>query len=258
MIFKAAAHHSNVVTSLILREIITRYGRRGLGFFWLVGEPMMFTVAIIILWSFIKAPYQHGIRIAPFVMTGYMCLIMFRHMVSYSMAAVSGNTGLLYHKNISVLHVYMARYVLEFFGSTLAFFILYTALLGLGQVGIPHNLLLVYWGWFSLFVLSMGIAMVLSALAAEFEILERIVPIMLYAVLPFSGVFAMAAWIPAGYRDVYLAMPLPHPVEMIRAGVFGEFVETHYDPIYPVFCGAILIVFGLLLLARAKEHLDAD
>ena len=258
MIIKSVTHHVNIVISLILREIITRYGRRGLGFFWLVGEPLMFTIAIIILWSFIKAPYQHGIRIAPFVMTGYMCLIMFRHMVSYSMAAVSGNTGLLYHKTISILHVYMARYALEFCGSTLAFFIIYVALVFLGQVGPPENIMLVYWGWFSLFILSMGIAMVLSALAAEFEILERIVPIMLYAVLPFSGVFAMAAWIPQSYRAVYLAMPLPHPVEMIRAGVFGEFVETHYSLLYPAFCGGVLILFGLLLLARAKEHLDAD
>lgn len=258
MNLQAVTYHANIVVSLILREIITRYGRRGLGFFWLVGEPLMFTTVIIILWSFIKAPYQHGIRIAPFVMTGYMCLIMFRHLVSYSMAAVSGNVGLLYHKNISVLHVYTARYVLEFAGSTAAFFIIYAILLIAGQVGLPADLGLLYWGWFSMFMIGVGIAMVLSALAAEFEILERIVPVMLYAILPFSGVFAMAAWIPDSYRAIYLAFPLPHPVEMIRAGVFGEFIETHYYPLYPVFCGAILILFGLLLMARAKEHLDAD
>lgn len=256
--FEAIARHTNIVTALILREIITRYGRRGLGFVWLVLEPLMFTVVVIILWTFIKAPYQHGIRIAPFVMTGYMCLILFRHMISYSMAAVAGNVGLLYHKNIQILHVYISRYVLEFAGSTMAFFIIYTVLIIAGQVGMPANLLLIYWGWFSLFVLSMGIAMVLSALAAEFDVLERIVPVMLYAMLPFSGIFTMAAWIPGSYRSLYLAVPLPHPVEMIRAGVFGEFVETHYDLLYPGFSGLVLILFGLLLLSRAKEHLDAD
>lgn len=256
--FEAIARHTNIVTALILREIITRYGRRGLGFVWLVLEPLMFTVVVIILWTFIKAPYQHGIRIAPFVMTGYMCLILFRHMISYSMAAVAGNVGLLYHKNIQILHVYISRYVLEFAGSTMAFFIIYTVLIIAGQVGMPANLLLIYWGWFSLFILSMGIAMVLSALAAEFDVLERIVPVMLYAMLPFSGIFTMAAWIPGSYRSLYLAVPLPHPVEMIRAGVFGEFVETHYDLLYPGFSGLVLILFGLLLLSRAKEHLDAD
>ncbi len=249
---------TNIITALILREIVTRYGRRGLGFLWLILEPLMFTVAVILIWTLIRAPYQNGIRIAPFVMTGYMCLILFRHIVSYSMGAVSGNVGLLYHKKVRILHVYIARYILEFAGSTMAFIVIYVVLVAMGQVTFPKDILLVYWGWFSLFVLSVGIAMVLSALAAEFEVLQRIVPVMLYAFLPFSGVFTMAAWIPASYRDIYLAIPLPHPVEMIRAGVFGEFVETHYAPLYPVFCGAILIIMGLLLLARATEHLDAD
>lgn len=218
----------------------------------------MFTAVIIFIWSQIRAPYQHGIAIAPFVMTGYMCLIMFRHLVSYSLSAVSGNVGLLYHKNISILHVYAGRYLLEFCGSTLAFFILYVILMMFGQVGLPHDWGLMYWGWISLFILATGIAMVLSALAAEFDVVERIVPVMLYASLPFSGIFTMAAWLPEGYREIYLAVPLPHPVEMLRGGVFGEFIETHYDPLYPLFWGAVLILFGLLLLARAKEHLDAD
>jgi len=242
----------------MLREIITRYGRRGLGFLWLVLEPLMFTVGVIILWSLLKAPYQHGIRIAPFVMTGYMCLVLLRHMISYSMGAISGNAGLLFHQNIKVLHVYLSRYILEFAGATIAFVIIYILLMFAGQVGPPHDILLIYWGWFSLFVLTMGIAMVVSALAAEFEVIERVVPVAMYALLPFSGVFTMAAWIPHGYRQIYLAIPLPHPVEMIRAGVFGEFVETHYDPLYPIFSGAILILFGLLLISRAKEHLDVD
>lgn len=256
--FANASLHVTIINSLILREIITRYGRRGLGFLWLVLEPLMFTAAVIIIWTFIKAPYQHGIRIAPFVMTGYMCLIMSRHLISYSMAAVSGNVGLLYHQRIRVLHIFMSRYVLEFAGSTLAFFIIYVILIMIGQVSAPQNVLLVYWGWFSLFIFYVGFALVLSALAAEFEVLERIVPVMMYAMLPFSGIFTMAAWLPRGYREVYLALPMPHPVEMIRAGVFGEFVETHYYPLYPAFCGAVLILFGLLLLSRAKDHLDVE
>lgn len=254
----AIFEHVTIITSLMLREVITRYGRRGLGFFWLVGEPLLFTGAVIILWSFIKAPYQHGLRIAPFVMTGYMTLIMFRHLISYALGAVSGNLGLLFHQKIKILHVYLARFLLELGGATLAFVIVYAVLMAFGQVGWPADLLLVYGGWLTLFVLGMGIALVVSALAMEFEVVERIVPVLMYIVLPFSGAFTMAAWLPPKYREVYLAIPIPHPVEMIRAGVFGEFVETHYDPFYPLFWGGVLIVLGLVMISRAKEHIDAD
>ena len=118
--------------------------------------------------------------------------------------------------------------------------------------------MLVYWGWFSLFVFSSGMAMVISALAMEFDVLERLVPVFMYLILPFSGVFMMAAWLPAKYREIYLIFPLPHTIEMIRAGVFGEFIETHYDLYYPVFWGSVLIALGLVMLARAKDHLDVD
>ena len=250
--------HGNIIIALMLREIITRFGRRGLGFAWLVGEPLIFIFGVIFVWSFIKAPYQHGMRVAPFIMTGYVSLIMMRHLISYSMGAVSGNAGLLFHQKIKVLHVYFSRYVLEFAGSTAAFFVTYLILFSFGQVSLPHDLMLVYWGWFSLFVFSCGLAMVISALAMEFDILERLVPVFMYLILPFSGVFMMAAWLPPAYRKLYLLFPLPHAIEMIRAGVFGEFIETHYDPLYPFFWGSVFIALGLIMLARAKEHLDVD
>jgi len=258
MISEAISKHATIITSLMLREIITRYGRRGLGFVWLVGEPLLFTGSVIILWSIIKAPYQHGIRIAPFVMTGYMTLVMFRHLISYSMGAVSGNVGLLFHQKIKILHVYLSRFLLEFGGATLAFVIVYVTLMAFGQVGLPQDILLLYYGWVTLFILGMGVALVVSALAMEFPVVERIVPVLLYAILPFSGAFTMAAWLPPNLREFYLKVPLPHTVEMIRAGVFGEFVETHYDPLYPLFWGGVLIAFGLIMISRAKEHIDAD
>lgn len=258
MMFKTISQNVTIVISLMLREIITRYGRRGLGFLWLIGEPLLFTGAVILLWSFIKAPYQHGVRLAPFVMTGYMALIMFRHMVSYSMGAISGNLGLLFHQKIKILHVYLARFFLELGGTTLAFLIVYAVLMAFGQVTWPMDPLLLYYGWISLFILSIGIALVVSALAMEFDVVERIVPVLMYAVLPFSGAFTMAAWLPAKYREIYLAVPIPHTVEMMRAAIFGEFVETHYDPLYPLFWGGLLAVLGLIMISRAKEHIDAD
>lgn len=254
----AVSHHTRIVTSLVMREVITRYGRRGLGFLWLVLEPLLFTFAIITLWSFLKAPYQHGLPLAPFLLTGYMSLLMLRHLISYSLGAMKANSGLLFHQNIKVLHVFLARYVLEFGGATLAFFVGYVILMAAGQLGPPHNLLILYWGWVSLFWFAIGMAMILAALAAEFEVFERLVPVFMYMILPLSGVFIMAAWVPDSYRDIYMKVPIPHAIEMIRAGVFGEFVETHYDPLYPLFWGAVLITLGLLMLARAKDHIDAE
>lgn len=37
-----------VIWALVLREIITRYGRKGLGIVWFVAEPAMFILGVMI------------------------------------------------------------------------------------------------------------------------------------------------------------------------------------------------------------------
>jgi capsular polysaccharide transport system permease protein len=39
-----------VLHALMMRELITRYGRDNLGVLWLVGEPMIFTLGVTTLW----------------------------------------------------------------------------------------------------------------------------------------------------------------------------------------------------------------
>ena len=140
----------------------------------------------------------------------------------------------------------------------MAFIIVYTVLLILGKVSLPHDILLLYSGWLLIFWVSCGFSLVISSLAMRYEVLERTLPVLMYTMIPLSGAFAMVAWIPDQYQWLYLLNPLPHTVEMVRAGVFGEFVETHYHPLYVVAWAAGLTVSGLLLLASAHKHLEIE
>ncbi|WP_198004307.1 ABC transporter permease [Brevundimonas sp. BAL3] len=252
------SRQGKIIGALMMREIMTRYGREGLGFFWLVGEPLLFCFGVLLMWTILKPPYEHGIRLGPFVMTGYMSLLLLRHFLAACMGAVQANAGLLYHRKISILHIYLSRMVLEFAGGTAAFFIVYAALLSLGQVGLPHDYLLLYSGWTLMAWLAMGLGMIFSGLALRYELFERLVGFLSYALIPISGSFVMASFLPAGARGLYLLIPFPHAVEMIRAAVFGEFVDTYYTPAYALVWGLILNLTGLLLISSAKQHLEID
>ena len=142
--------HFRTVLALLMREIITRFGREGLGFVWLVAEPLAFCFGVMVLWSFTKPAYEHGIRLAPFVMTAYMSLILIRHLIGYLAGALQGNMGLLYHRQIGSFHIFTARVLLEFAGATIAYAVVYAFLLAVGQVNPPSNYLLLYEGWFLL------------------------------------------------------------------------------------------------------------
>lgn len=256
--FVVALKNVRVVRALIMREIVTRYGREGLGFLWLVGEPLLFCLGVLALWTMIKPEYEHGVKVAPFIMTGYMCLLLLRHTVSYSVNAVQGNVGLLYHRQVRVLHIYISRAIMEFAGASVAFIVVYALLLALGAVSMPHDLVLLYSGWLLLAWFSTGLALVLSGLAMQYEVMERIVPVLMYLIIPMSGVFLMVGWLPSHYREMYLLIPVPNTVEMVRGGVFGEFVATYYHPGYVAAWAAGLTFLGLLLIARSQKKLDIE
>ncbi|MBB5772662.1 capsular polysaccharide transport system permease protein [Brevundimonas vesicularis] len=257
-LFKSLSNHARIIGALMMREIVTRYGREGIGFLWLVGEPLLFCIGVLVLWSAIKPEYEHGIRVGPFVMTGYVCLLLLRHAISMSLTALQANIGLLHHRNVRILHIYLSRNILEFAGTTVAFIIVYVILFGMGQVHLPSDPMILYAGWFSLAWLSMGLALTLSGMALYSDVVERLVPVITYILIPLSGAFFMLSFIPSGYREVLLWVPIPHTVEMVRAGVFGEFVKTYYTWWYPLAWGTLLNLVGLLLLARAKRLVDIE
>lgn len=258
MIISAVERQSRILGALIMRELTTRYGRQGLGFAWLVAEPLVFCFGVLLLWTATKPAYEHGIRLAPFVMTGYMSLILTRHLIGLLASALQANTGLMYHRQIAPMHIFIARVALELGGATAAFFVVYVVLFALGQVSLPHNYLLLYAGWFLLAWIAQGFALILTGLAMRYDLMERLIGLISYSLIPISGVFFMVSWLPARFREFYLLIPFVHGVEMIRAGVFGEFVTTYYDPPYALFVGTIFNILGLLIISASRDRIEVE
>lgn len=258
MVSGAIARQWRVVGALVMREMTTRYGRQGLGFAWVIGEPLVFCFGVLILWTATKPAYEHGIRLAPFVMTGYMSLILIRHFIALMSSAIQANLGLMYHRQIAPLHLLISRAVLEFGGATGAFMVVYAVLLALGQVSLPQNYLTLYCGWLLLAWTAMGFALVMSGLAMRYEIMERLVPVISYVLIPISGAFYMVSWLPAIARQYIQFIPFVHGIEMIRAGVFGEFVATYYNVPYALFIGAIMNIIGLLIISASRDRIEVE
>ena len=92
----------------------------------------------------------------------------------------------------------------------------------------------------------------------RYESFERLVGLLSYILIPVSGVFFMVAWLPPAIRDIYLYVPFPHGVEMIRAAVFGEFIPTYYNPLYALAVGSVFNILGLVLIAGARDRISVE
>src|SRR5512139_966706 len=102
-----------VLGALLMREILTRYGRHNIGFLWLFVEPMLFTLGVTAMWTALKTVHGSDLPIVAFSITGYSSVLLWRNMSGRCIGALTPNLSLLYHRNVRPMDIYAARLLLE-------------------------------------------------------------------------------------------------------------------------------------------------
>jgi capsular polysaccharide transport system permease protein len=63
------------------------------------------------------APYEHGIPMVTFVWSGYMPILVFRHVTGGAVNSLRGAGALLYHRRVTPLDLFIGRQGLEAMGN---------------------------------------------------------------------------------------------------------------------------------------------
>ncbi|MBX9926762.1 MAG: ABC transporter permease [Hyphomicrobiaceae bacterium] len=247
-----------VIHALMLREMMTRFGRQNLGFFWLMGEPLILSLMVMIGWTIAKGTHDHNIGVIPFVLTGYSMITMWRHIMSRSVHCLSHNAGLMFHRNVHLMDALTARGLLEIGGCALSFAIAYVPLYLFELVPPIDDPLLLVTGWVLTGWFCLSFAMCIAALSERYEIVERFVQPLMYITLPVTGTFYMVDWMPANIQPWLLWSPMVHGNEMFRAGLFGPQVVAHYDPAYLALCCLVLTTAGIAMVRWVRKYVRLD
>ena len=83
-------------------------------------------------------------------------------------------------------------------------------------------------------------------------------PVSTYIAIPVSGTFTMVSWAPPGARDYLLMSPMVNTMEMIRYGLFGDYVESYYNVWNPILVSAVFMMIGLVLCRRVRRNLVVE
>src|SRR5258708_4338178 len=94
-----------VIGALMMGELHTRYGRDNIGFLWIIGEPLLFALGVEAMWSLFNRQ-EHGLPLIPFILTGYLPLVLWRHVNNRALACVQSNRGLLFHRQVKLLDMF--------------------------------------------------------------------------------------------------------------------------------------------------------
>lgn len=251
---RSLAIQLRVVHALLLREMVTRFGRHGLGVLWLMLEPMLFTLGIATLWYMVKMHTVSNIPIIAFAITGYSSVLMWRNTAIRCARAIGVNLPLLYHRNVRPFDVYISRIVLEWVGATASLALLTVFFVGIEVMYMPRDILLVIGGWLLLAWFSLALALIVGTLSEISETFERTWPVLVYISFPLSGAVFMVHWLPKAAQDAVLWLPMVHGVEMIRHGYFGDVVPTYESPTYFATVNLVMTLIGFWMVREISNR----
>jgi capsular polysaccharide transport system permease protein len=245
-----------VIWALTMRETITRFGREGLGTIWLVAEPAMFIVGVMVIFSHIESNATYSI--AEYLAVSYPTLLFWRNGTGRVTGAIEINRALLHHQPIRPIDIIYSRILLEFSGAAGAFFILYLVFVQLGICHWPADTLTMALGYILVIWFSFAFVLIMAALAELSETIERVSHIILYLMLPFSGVFIPLYAVPEQFREILLYFPLVDAVEFFHSGYYGSSMQTYYYLGYTIFSILAMTLFGYALTNIAIRRVQSS
>jgi capsular polysaccharide transport system permease protein len=235
-----------------MREVLTRYGRHNIGFFWLFLEPMLFTLGITTLWTLTKATHGSDLPIVGFAVTGYSSILLWRNASNRCLKALEPNLDLFYHSNITILDIFLSRIFLEIIGATVSLLLLTFGFTIIGWMDCPVDILKAIEGWILLVAFAISLGILVGALSERGELLDRLWHIITYLTFPMSGAGFLVEWLPKSFQKAVLLLPMVHGVEIVRSGYFGDKIKAHYDLKYA--CAFTLSIFCLGLFTTHSQR----
>lgn len=242
-----------VIWALVLREMLTRYGRHNIGFLWLFVEPMLFTLGVTAIWTAADSVHGSSLPIVAFAVTGYSSVLLWRNMPGRCIGALAPNLSLLYHRNVRPIDIYVSRLLLEVAGATMSFVLLVTFFYFIGWLQFPEDVLQIATGWVMLAWFGASLALLFGALSEVSETVEKLWHPTSYLLFPLSGAAFLVSALPQAAQEFVLWLPMVHGVEYLREGYFGSQITAHYDMTYMAFSNLALTILGLAQLRKISR-----
>jgi ABC-2 type transport system permease protein/capsular polysaccharide transport system permease protein len=245
------AINRRVIGALLIREMLTRYGRNNIGFLWLFVEPILFTLMLTAFWTATRSIHGSNIPIVAFAVTGYLSLLLWRNMPNRCINALQANMSLLYHRQVTITDIYYARIILEAMAATTSLVVLVIGFWAMEWLTMPEDIFQVLGGWLLLAWFGAGLALTVGGLSEKWDVVGKLWPPFSFILFPMSGVAFLADALPPKVRSVVLWLPMLNALEFLREGWFGTLMHAHYNIPYVVLFNFILTFTGFSLARQA-------
>jgi lipopolysaccharide transport system permease protein len=253
--FKELWRYKDLLYFLTVRGIKARYAQSVLGVGWAIIQPLFTTLVFTVVFGGLAKVDSDGM---PYVLFSYLALWPWNYFsgtLSESANSLIANSGM-------ITKVYFPRLILPLsaiFSKLLDFLISFVVLLGMliyYQVIPGFGLMILPLLLLQLIMTSLGIGMILSAMAVQYRDIKYALGFIVQLLLYVAPVVYSTTAVPEAWQFVYSLNPMVGVIEGIRAIFLNR--EIPWEWIWPgSIVASILFVFGLFYF-RKMEKVFAD
>lgn len=246
---------NRVIGALIIREMITRYGRSWGGYLWAILEPVGIIVILSLAFSQVVTAPAIGTSFVFFYATGYIPFHFFHETATNTGGSVQVNRPLLHLPMVTALDVVLARFLLSLITLIAVSGIIFTGMMitidEAVRLSFDHLFASVVAG--SLFGLGVG-----AINASLFEFIpawRQLWGIISRPLFIISGVFFTFEELPEAIREILWWNPLIHVVGEARRGFYPTYDGAYVEILYPILMGSVMTTIGAAVLIRHRSRL---
>ncbi|MBY5967832.1 ABC transporter permease [Halomonas denitrificans] len=263
---RTATRHPWVVTrsvwyALFLREAIARTMTDRMGWFWMVAEPVLFTLIMVGIRSFIHADsLLIGAPFLPWMVVGLMGFFLVREGMTRGMGAIRSSQALFAYRQVVPSDPVIVRVALEGLLRSFIFLIFIVGGLLLKEEAMaPDDALIALSWWLALWFLGLALGLVVSVLATLVVELAIVLKMVMMPLMILSGVIFPIQVAPHWAQQYLLLNPVVHGLEYLRAGFFSSYGKVSgTSGVYFWLVTLALMSLGLILHLRFKHQLVAQ
>lgn len=240
----------SVWKALFLREAVQRLKTGRAAWVWLLLEPVIHIVSIMVVFTIFRMQTIGGINIAIWLMVGMLAFFMFYRTAIRSMNAISANRSLFTYRQVKPVDAVLVRVGLEGLLMTLVTIILFSGASLFGLDVIPVDPLAVLEAFLGLWLLGVGFGFIAAITTELISEIGKIIEFLSKPVYILSGVIFPIALVPPPYREWLTLNPVVHGLEAARLGF-----APHYHAILELDVSYLyLFSFGIIFLSLVLYH----
>ncbi len=235
--------------------MVRMFGSR-MAWVWLVLEPVVNVLWLILIFTVIRIRHIGGIETALWIAVGMLVFMTFRRTLSQVQNGVDANSALFAYRQVRPADVVLVRAGVEGLSMLLISSMVFFIGAMLGWMSWPASVWKVLEAFTLAWLCGLGLGMTFGVLVKLVPEVGRIVSFIMMPLMMISGVIFPLSMVQEPYLGWLLLNPLAHAIEAARVGFAPYYHAVNgLDLSYAYACALVLLFTGLALFRRFNERL---